>query len=151
MKSVAKNNNMRKSIEDIQEEIITNFDLFEDDMESILFYLMDLGKKLPAMPEEYKTEEYIVKGCQSKVWLFPSFVEGKVYFEADSNTEITKGLVSLLVEIWSGQTPEDILNSELFFIEKIGMSRMIGSQRSNGFTSMIKQIKMYALAYKTSQ
>jgi cysteine desulfuration protein SufE len=118
-------------------------------MESILFYLMDLGKKLPAMQEEHKTEEYIVKGCQSKVWLYSSFVDGKVFFEADSNTEITKGLVSLLVEIWSGQTPEDILNSELFFIQKIGMSRMVGSQRSNGFTSMIKQIKMYALAYKT--
>jgi cysteine desulfuration protein SufE len=138
-----------KNINDIQNSIIENFDLFDGDMESILFYLMDLGKKLPAMPEEHKTEEYIVKGCQSKVWLFPSFADGRVYFEADSNTEITKGLVSLLVEIWSGQTPEDILNSELFFIDKIGMSRMIGSQRSNGFTSMIKQIKMYALAYKT--
>lgn len=138
-----------KKITDIQNSIIENFELFEDDMESILFYLMDLGKKLPAMPEEYKTEEFIVKGCQSKVWLYSSFVDGKVFFEADSNTEITKGLVSLLVEIWSGQTPEDILNSELFFIEKIGMSRMVGSQRSNGFTSMIKQIKMYALAYKT--
>ena len=142
---------MQKNITDIQNSIIENFDLFDGDMESILFYLMDLGKKLPAMPEEHKTEEYIVKGCQSKVWLFPSFADGRVYFEADSNTEITKGLVSLLVEIWSGQTPEDILNSELFFIDKIGMSRMIGSQRSNGFTSMIKQIKMYALAYKTSQ
>jgi cysteine desulfuration protein SufE len=142
---------MQKNITDIQNSIIENFELFEGDMESILFYLMDLGKKLPAMSEQHKTEEYIVKGCQSKVWLFPSFADGRVYFEADSNTEITKGLVSLLVEIWSGQTPEDILNSELFFIDKIGMSRMIGSQRSNGFTSMIKQIKMYALAYKTSQ
>jgi cysteine desulfuration protein SufE len=140
---------MQKNINDIQNSIIENFELFEDDMESILFYLMDLGKKLPAMLEEHKTEEYIVKGCQSKVWLFPSFADGKVFFEADSNTEITKGLVSLLVEIWSGQTPEDLLNSELFFIEKIGMNRMIGSQRSNGFTSMIKQIKMYAFAYKT--
>ena len=140
---------MAKKITDIQNSIIENFELFEDDMESILFYLMDLGKKLPAMPEEHKTEEFIVKGCQSKVWLYSSFVDGKVFFEADSNTEITKGLVSLLVEIWSGQTPEDILNSELFFIQKIGMSRMVGSQRSNGFTSMIKQIKMYALAYKT--
>ena len=140
---------MAKKITDIQNSIIENFELFEDDMENILFYLMDLGKKLPAMPEEHKTEEFIVKGCQSKVWLYSSFVDGKVFFEADSNTEITKCLVSLLVEIWSGQTPEDILNSELFFIEKIGMSRMVGSQRSNGFTSMIKQIKMYALAYKT--
>ncbi len=142
---------MQKNITDIQNSIIENFELFEGDMESILFYLMDLGKKLHAMSEQHKTEEYIVKGCQSKVWLFPSFADGKVIFEADSNTEITKGLVSLLVQIWSGQTPEDILNSELFFIDKIGMSRMIGSQRSNGFTSMIKQIKMYALAYKTSQ
>ncbi len=141
---------MQKNITDIQNEIIENFELFEGDMESILFYLMDLGKKLPPMPEAHKTEDFIVKGCQSKVWLYPSFSDGKVIFEADSNTEITKGLVSLLVQIWSNQMPEDILNSELFFIEKIGMSRMIGSQRSNGFSSMIKQIKTYALAYKAA-
>jgi cysteine desulfuration protein SufE len=134
---------------DIQNEIIDNFSLFEGDMESTLFYLMDLGKKLPAMPDEHKTETYIVKGCQSKVWVFPTFLDGKVHFEADSNTEITKGLVYLLWSIWNGQTPEAILNSELFFIDKIGMSRMIGSQRSNGFASMIKQMKLYALAYKT--
>ncbi len=134
---------------DIQNEIIDNFSLFDDDMESTLFYLMDLGKKLPTMPDEHKTEEYIVKGCQSKVWVYPNFVDGKVYFEADSNTEITRGLVYLLWSIWNGQTPDEILNSELFFIDKIGMSRMIGSQRSNGFASMIKQMKLYALAYKT--
>jgi cysteine desulfuration protein SufE len=107
---------------------------------------MDLGKKLPEMPIEHKSEDYIVKGCQSKVWLFPVYEEDKLYFEADSNTEITKGLVSLLVKIYSGKTPQEILNTELYFIEKIGMSRMIGSQRSNGFTSMIKQMKMYAFA-----
>jgi cysteine desulfuration protein SufE len=139
-----------KNITDIQNEIIENFELFDGDMESILFYLMDLGKKLSTMPEAHKTEDFIVKGCQSKVWVYPSFIDGKVIFEADSNTEITKGLVSLLVQVWSNQTPHEILNSELFFIEKIGMSRMIGSQRSNGFTSMIKQIKMYALAYKST-
>lgn len=133
-----------------QEEIIDNFSLFDGDMESTLFYLMDLGKKLPAMPEAHKTEEYIVKGCQSKVWLYPSFSEGKVQFEADSNTEITKGLVYLLVNIWNNRTPDEILNTDLFFIDKIGMSRMIGSQRSNGFASMIKQMKMYALAYKSA-
>ncbi len=138
-----------KNITDIQNEIVENFELFDGDMESILFYLMDLGKKLPPMPEEHKTEDFIVKGCQSKVWLYPSFSEGKVVFEADSNTEITKGLVSLLVQVWSKQTPEDILESELFFIEKIGMSKMIGSQRSNGFANMIKQIRLYALAYKS--
>jgi cysteine desulfuration protein SufE len=133
-----------------QEEIIDNFSLFDGDMESTLFYLMDLGKKLPAMPEEHKTEAYIVKGCQSKVWLYPSFTDGKVQFEADSNTEITKGLVYLLVNIWNNRTPDEILGTDLFFIDKIGMSRMIGSQRSNGFASMIKQMKMYALAYKST-
>src|ERR1700690_946145 len=105
-----------KTISEIQNEIIENFSLFEDDMESRLFYLMDLGKKLPAMKEEHKTEEYIVKGCQSKVWLFPKFVNGKVFFEADSNTEITKGLISLLIGLWNERTPDEILNTDLFFI-----------------------------------
>jgi cysteine desulfuration protein SufE len=131
---------------EIQDEIIADFSLFEDDLESKLFYLMDLGKKLPEMPIEHKSDDYIVKGCQSKVWLFPVYEDDKLYFEADSNTEITKGLVSLLVKIYSGKTPQEIFNTELYFIEKIGMSRMIGSQRSNGFTSMIKQMKMYAFA-----
>ena len=140
---------MMKTINEVQEEIIENFSLFDGDMESTLFYLMDLGKKLPTMPEDHKTEDYIVKGCQSKVWLFPKFLDGRVFFEADSNTEITKGLIYLLVSLWNNRTPDEILNTDLFLIDKIGMSRMIGSQRSNGFASMIKQIKMYALAYKS--
>lgn len=132
--------------QELQDEIIDDFSLFEDDLESKLFYLMDLGKKLPDMTAEHKSDEYIVKGCQSKVWLYPVYQDGKLYFEADSNTEITKGLVSLLVKIWSGKSPKEIVESELYFIDKIGMSRMIGSQRSNGFSSMIKQMKMYAFA-----
>ncbi len=132
------------TINEIQDQIIDNFMLFEDDMESRLFYLMDLGKKLPEMPTEHQTDEFIVKGCQSKVWLYPVYEDGKVYFEANSNTEITKGLVSLLVQIWSGKTKEEILASDLYFIEKIGMGGMIGSQRSNGFASMIKKMKFYA-------
>lgn len=139
------------TITEIQDDIIADFSLFEDDMESKLFYLMDLGKRLPPMTPAHQTEEYIVKGCQSKVWLFPVFEEGKLFFEADSNTEITKGLVSLLVKIWGGKTPEEIMSSELYFIEKIGMSHMIGSQRSNGFFSMIKQMKMYAFALNKAQ
>jgi len=131
---------------EIQNEIIEDFSLFEEDMESKLFYLMDLGKKLPEMPLEHKTEEFIVKGCQSKVWLYPVKQDGKLFFEADSNTEITKGLVSLLVKILSGKTPSEIVETDLYFIEKIGMNHMIGSQRSNGFASMIKQMKMYAFA-----
>ena len=133
---------------DIQNEIIDNFSLFDGDMESTLFYLMDLGKKLPAMPQEHKTEDYIIKGCQSKVWVYPTFVNGKILFEADSNTEITKGLVYLLWSIWNNRTPEEILSAELFFINKIGMSNMIGSQRSNGFANMIKQMKIYAVAFQ---
>ena len=125
--------------------------MFEGDMESTLFYLMELGHKLPPMPEEHKTEEYIVKGCQSKVWLYPKTEQGRVVFEADSNTEITKGLISLLISVWNGRTPDEILNTDLYFIEKIGMSRMIGSQRSNGFASMMRQMKYYALAFKAKQ
>jgi cysteine desulfuration protein SufE len=140
-----------KSINDIQDEIIDNFSLFEGDMESTLFYLMDLGKKLPPMDDSLKTEDNIVKGCQSKVWLNAKLEAGKVYFDADSNTEITKGLISLLVSIWNGRAPEEILATELYFIDRIGMSRMIGSQRSNGFTSMIKQMKWYALAFTGKQ
>ncbi|MES2726611.1 MAG: SufE family protein [Bacteroidota bacterium] len=107
---------MQKNITDIQNEIIENFELFDGDMESTLFYLMDLGKKLPVMPLEHKTDDFIVKGCQSKVWLYPTFTDGKVVFEADSNTEITKGLVSLLVQVWSNQTPDDILNLNFFYL-----------------------------------
>lgn len=139
---------MSKSINEIQDEIIENFNLFEDDMESKLFYLMDLGKKLPTMLEAHKTENFIVKGCQSKVWLFPEFKNGILHFEADSNTEITKGLISLLISVWSGRRADEILTSELYFIDKIGMGKMIGSQRSNGFSSMIKQMRNYALAFK---
>jgi cysteine desulfuration protein SufE len=110
---------------------------------------MELGQKLPEMPESEKTEENIVKGCQSKVWLTAKLENDKIYFTADSNTAITKGLVSLLTRIFNGQKPEDILNADLYFMKKIGMERFIGTQRSNGFAAMIKQMKLYALAFKT--
>lgn len=135
---------------EIQEEIIENFSLFEGDMEQTLMYLMDLGKKLPPMQEALKTDEFLVKGCQSKVWVFPTLKEGKIQFEADSNTAITKGLLWLLYSIWNNQTPETILQTELFFIDKIGMNRMIGSQRSNGFNSMIQKMRLFALGYKNN-
>jgi cysteine desulfuration protein SufE len=137
------------SINEIQDEIINEFSLLEGDMEMTIFYLMELGQKLPEMKEADKTEENIVKGCQSKVWLTAAMKQGNVYFEADSNTAITKGLVSLLIRIFNGQTPESILNADLFFMHKIGMERFIGTQRSNGFAAMIKQMKLYALAFKT--
>ena len=137
------------TINQIQDEIINEFSLLDGDMEMTVFYIMELGQKLPTMPEEDKTEENVVKGCQSKVWLTSDLENGKVYFFADSNTAITKGLVSLLARIFDGQTPDSILSSDLYFMHKIGMERFIGTQRSNGFAAMIKQMKLYALAYKT--
>jgi cysteine desulfuration protein SufE len=134
---------------EIQEEIINEFSLLDGDMEMTVFYIMELGQKLPVFPEEDKTEDNIVKGCQSKVWLTAKMENDLLYFSGDSNTAITKGLVSLLIRIFNGQTPQTILNTDLFFIQRIGMERFIGTQRSNGFASMIKQMKLYALAYQT--
>jgi cysteine desulfuration protein SufE len=137
------------SIDEIQDEIIDEFALLDGDMEMTVFYIMELGQKLPAMDEKKKSEENIVKGCQSKVWLTAKLENDNVYFSADSNTAITKGLVSLLIRIFNGQTPETILKASLYFMQRIGMERFIGTQRSNGFAAMIKQMKLYALAFKT--
>ena len=137
------------TVNEIQDEIINEFSLLDGDMEMTVFYIMELGQKLPTMPEKDKTEENVVKGCQSKVWLTSKLEDRKVYFFADSNTAITKGLVSLLARIFNGQTPENILSADLYFMQKIGMERFIGTQRSNGFAAMIKQMRLYALAYKT--
>lgn len=139
------------TINEIQDEIIQEFSLLDGDMEMTVFYIMELGQKLDAMPESDKVEDNVVKGCQSKVWLTARLENDKVYFSADSNTAITKGLVSLLTRIFNGQTPEAILNADLYFMKKIGMDRFIGTQRSNGFAAMIKQMKLYALAFETKQ
>lgn len=132
----------------IQDEIIDDFAILGNDMESTIFYIMELGQQLPKFPEEYKIEKNIIKGCQSKVWLVTSLEGDKIFFQADSNTEITKGLISMLIRVLSGQSAEDIANADLYFIDKIGMSRVIGSQRSNGFSAMIRQMKLFALAYQ---
>jgi cysteine desulfuration protein SufE len=137
------------TINQVQDEIISEFSLLDGDMEMTVFYIMELGQKLPDMPEAHKREENIVKGCQSKVWLTAKLENDKIYFAADSNTAITKGLVSLLARIYNGQKPDDILNADLYFMKKINMDRFIGTQRSNGFGAMIKQMKLYALAFKT--
>lgn len=137
------------TINQIQDDIISEFSLLDGDMEMTVFYIMELGQKLPEMPESEKTDDNIVKGCQSKVWLTASMDGGNIYFKADSNTAITKGLVSLLIRIFNGHTPSDILNADLYFMNRIGMERFIGTQRSNGFAAMIKQMKLYALAFKT--
>lgn len=137
------------TITQVQDEIINEFSLLDGDMEMTVFYMMELGQKLPPMREEDKTEDNIVKGCQSKVWLTAKLEDERIHFSADSNTAITKGLVSLLVRVLSNQKPEDILHADLYFMRKIGMERFIGTQRSNGFAAMIKQMRIYALAFKT--
>ncbi len=142
---------MGKTISDIQDEIISEFSLLDGDMEMTVFYIMELGQKLAEINPADKTEDNEVRGCQSKVWLTAKQENDKVFFSADSNTAITKGLVSLLVRIFNGQSPEAILKADLSFMNKIGMERFIGTQRSNGFAAMIKQMKLYALAFKTQQ
>ncbi|AKP53868.1 SufE family protein [Cyclobacterium amurskyense] len=132
----------------IQEEIISEFEILGDDKESTIYYIMELGDQLAEFPEEEKKEDNIIKGCQSKVWLTTTFEDGKVHFHADSNTDITKGLISLLIRVLSGRKASEIINADLYFIEKIGMGNIIGSQRSNGLTAMIKQMKLYAIAYQ---
>jgi cysteine desulfuration protein SufE len=139
------------TINEAQDDIASEFSLLDGDMEMTVFYIMELGQKLPPMPETDKTEDNVVKGCQSKVWLTARLDDDKLYFSADSNTAITKGLVSLLTRIFNGQTPDNILHADLYFMKKIGMERFIGTQRSNGFAAMIKQMKLYALAFKSKQ
>ncbi|MBS9525181.1 SufE family protein [Litoribacter ruber] len=136
-------------INKVQDEIIDEFEILGDDRESTIFYIMELGNQLGAFPEEEKTEDNIIKGCQSKVWLITTTEDDKVVFHADSNTDITKGLISLLIRVMSGRTPQEIINADLYFIEKIGMGGIIGSQRSNGLAAMIKQMKFYAIAYQS--
>ncbi|MEQ9404193.1 MAG: SufE family protein [Cyclobacteriaceae bacterium] len=134
-----------------QEEIIEEFSMLDQDMEMTLDYIMELGEELPEFPEKERTEDNIVKGCQSKVWMTATLENGKIHFQADSNTAITKGLVSLLVRVLNQTSPSDVINAEIYFPEQIGMNRFIGTQRSNGFGAMIKQMKLFGLAYSAKE
>ena len=137
-----------KSIEEKEREIVENFSLF-DDWEEKYEYVIDLGKKLLPLAEKFKLPENIIKGCQSTVWLVSEYKEGKVFFQADSDAIIVKGLVSMLIEVLSGQKPEAILNANMDFINEIGMMKHLAQTRSNGLLAMIKQMKNYALAYQS--
>ncbi len=134
----------------IQEEIIDDFSVFEDWMDKYA-YLIDLGNELPPIDEQKKTEQNLIKGCQSRVWIDAKFEDGKIFFEADSDAVIVKGIVALLLKVYSGQTPEEILGNELSFVEAIGLTKHLSPTRSNGLVSMIKQMKMYALAFHAKQ
>ena len=134
------------TINEIQDGIIEDFSVFEDWMDKYA-YLIELGGELPAFDEAHRTDSNLIKGCQSKVWFNAEIVDGKIVFTADSDAIITKGIASLLIKVMSNQTPEDILNADLYFIEKIGLTQHWSPTRSNGLLSMVKQIKIYALAY----
>jgi cysteine desulfuration protein SufE len=135
-------------IEETEKEIICEFEQFEEWLDKYN-YIIELGKSLPLIDEQYKTQQYLITGCQSQVWLHASMKEDKIFFEADSDAIITKGIVNLLIRVLSGHTPDEIINTELGFINTIGLHEHLSPTRSNGLTSMIKQMKLYALAYKT--
>ena len=137
----------QKTIEEIEAEIVDEFSLF-DSWDDKYEYIIDLGKKLPALEERHKLNENKVRGCQSTVWLVANYKDGKIFYEADSDAVIVKGLISMLIRVLSGQSADAIVNAKLDFINKIGMTNHLAQTRSNGLLSMVKQMKNYALAFK---
>ena len=136
-----------KTIEEIENEIVEEFSLF-DNWDDKYEYIIDLGKRLPPLEDEHKKDENKVRGCQSTVWLVAEYKDGKMIYKAESDAIIVKGLISMLIRVLSGQSPEDIVNARLDFINKIGMMNHLAQTRSNGFLSMVKQMKNYALVFK---
>ena len=134
------------TINDIQDEIIEEFSGFDDWMDKYQL-LIDLGNEQEPLDEKYKTEQNLIDGCQSRVWLQADLLDGKIHFSAESDALIVKGIVALLIRVLSDQTPQDILDADLYFIEQIGLKEHLSPTRSNGLLAMVKQIKMYALAY----
>lgn len=132
-------------INDIQDTITEEFALFGDWMERYE-YIIDLGKELPLIDARYKDEDHLIRGCQSQVWLQADYVEGKIVFTADSDAVITKGIIALLIRVLSNQTPQAIAQADLYFIDRIGLKEHLSPNRSNGLLSMVKQMKLYALA-----
>lgn len=141
-------NNTVKSIQDIQEEIVEEFEVYDDWMDKYN-YLIELSRDLPLIDPKLKVKENLISGCQSKVWLNADYSDGKIVFTADSDAIITKGIIALLIRVLSGRVPEEVMNTDLFFIDRIGLRQNLSPTRSNGLLSMIKQMKLYALAYHT--
>ncbi|WP_367868101.1 SufE family protein [Pedobacter sp. WC2423] len=136
------------TINEKQDEIIEEFELFSDWMDKYE-NIIDMGKELPLIDAQYKIPENLIKGCQSSVWLHPAYKDGKISFTADSDAIITKGLISMMVRVLSGHTPEEIIAADLYFINTIGLQNHLSPNRSNGLLAMLKQMKMYALAFKS--
>ena len=134
------------TMKEMEDELIQEFEMFDDWMDKYN-YIIELGKDLPMIDPQFKTEEFLISGCQSQVWLHPEEKEGKLYFSADSDAIITKGIVNLLIRVLSGHTPQEILDNDLSYLDTIGLKNHLSPTRSNGLASMIKQMKLYALAY----
>ena len=138
------------TISELQDNVIEEFSAFDDWMDKYAL-LIDLGNSLPPLEEKYKTESNLIEGCQSRVWLQADYVDGKILFKGESDAVIVKGIVSLLINIISGHTPQEILDADLYFIEKIGLKEHLSPTRSNGLVAMVKQMRMYALAFRTKE
>lgn len=139
-----------KTINELQDEVIEEFSDFDDWMDKYQL-LIDLGNEQEPLDEKYKTEQNLIDGCQSRVWLQADIEDGNVVFQAESDALIVKGIIALLIKVVSGHTPDEILNSDLYFIEKIGLKEHLSPTRSNGLLAMVKQMRMYALAFKSKQ
>jgi len=139
-----------KTMKEKEEELIQEFEMFDDWMDKYN-YIIELGKDLPMIDPQFKTEEFLISGCQSQVWLHPEWKDGNLYFSADSDAIITKGIVNLLIRVLSGHTPKEILDNDLSYLDAIGLKNHLSPTRSNGLASMIKQIKLYALAYSAKE
>lgn len=138
------------TIDQIQNQIVEEFSIFDDWMDRYQ-QLIDIGNELSPIDEKKRTEQHLIKGCQSKVWIDAEFNNGKIHFEADSDAIITKGIVALLIRVLNDRTPQEILDTELFFIDKIGLKENLSPTRSNGLVAMVKQMKLYAMAYQAKQ
>ena len=138
------------SINELQDQIIDEFSVFDDWMDKYAL-LIDLGNSLPPLDERYKTESNLIEGCQSRVWLQADYVEGKIIFQGESDAVIVKGIVSLLIQILSGHTPQEIINADLYFIERVGLKEHLSPTRSNGLVAMVKQMRLYAVAFRAKE
>ena len=147
---LVKNNGAMSEYNQTQTDIVEEFSVFEDWLDRYN-YLIELGNDLPAIDPKYRTNEYLINGCQSKVWLHADLVDGRLQFKADSDAIIVKGIVALLVKLMDKRTPEEILDNELFFIDEIGLSQNLSPTRSNGLLAMVKKMRLYAMAYQAKE
>jgi len=137
------------TISEKQDRIIEEFSVFDDWMDRYN-YLIDIGRDLPRLDDKFKVRDFLIEGCQSKVWLHPELVDGKVQYMAESDAIITRGIVALLIRVLSGHTPSEIMNEDLYFIDRIGLKQNLSPTRSNGLLAMVKQMKLYAIAYNAT-